>query len=49
MSDAKLDWKANIQQIKSIRNKALNLMRSVSSTELGADQKKLNDDLQIND
>ena len=31
--DPKLDWKAHIQQLKSKYNKALNLMRCVSSTE----------------
>ena len=41
MFDSKLDWKAHIQQLKSKCNKALNLMRSVSSTEWGADQKTL--------
>ena len=39
--DSKLDWKAHIQQLKSKCIKALNLMRSVSSTEWGADQKAL--------
>ena len=39
--DSKLDWKAHIQQLKSKCNKALNLMRSVSSTEWGADQRTL--------
>ena len=39
--DSKLDWKAHIQQLKSKCNKALNLMRSVSSTEWGADHKTL--------
>ena len=41
MFDSKLDWKAHIQQLKSKCNKALNLMRSVSSTEWGADQRTL--------
>ena len=39
--DSKFDWKAHIQQLKSKCNKAPNLMRSVSSTEWGADQKAL--------
>ena len=39
--DSKLDWKAHIQQLRSNCNKALNLMRSVSSTECGAGQKTL--------
>ena len=38
---SKLDWKANIQLLKSKFNKPLNLFRSVSSTELAADQKRL--------
>ena len=37
--DSELDEKAHIQQLKSKYNKALNLMRVVSSTERGADQK----------
>ena len=37
--DSKHDWKAYIQQLKSKCNKSLNLMRSVSSTKWGADQK----------
>ena len=36
--DSKLDWKAHIQKLKSQCNKALNLMRSMSSTEWGAGQ-----------
>ena len=41
MFDSKLERKAHIQHLKSKCNKALNLMRSVSSTEWGADQKTL--------
>ena len=41
MFDSKLDWKAHVQQLKSKCNQALNLMRSVSSTEWGADRKTL--------
>lgn len=39
--DSKLNWKPHIQQLKSKCNKALDLMKSVSSTEWGADQKTL--------
>ena len=39
--DSKLDWKAHVKQFKSKLNKTLNLMRSVTSTEWGADQKTL--------
>ena len=39
--DAKLDLKSHIQQLKSKCNKALNRMRSVSSTEWETDQKTL--------
>ena len=41
MFDSKLDWKDHKLQLKSKCNKAQNLMRSVSSTEWGADQKTL--------
>ena len=41
MFDSKFDWKAHIQQWKSKCNKALNLMRSVSSTDSGAYEKTL--------
>ena len=41
MFNSKLNWKPHIQQLKSKYNKALNLMRSVSSTESGGDQKTL--------
>ena len=41
MFDSKLDWKAHMEQLKSKCNKALNLMRSVSSTKWGADQKTI--------
>ena len=37
--DSKLNCKAHIQHLRYKFNKALNLMRSVSSTEWGADQK----------
>ena len=39
--DSKIDWKAHIQQHKSKFNKARNLMRSVSSTKWGTNQKTL--------
>ena len=39
--DSKLVWKAHIQQLKSICDKALNLMRNVSATEWVADHKIL--------
>ena len=39
--DSKLFWRAHIIKLKSNCNKVLNLIRSVSSTEWGADQKTL--------
>ena len=39
--DSEPDWKADIQQLNSKFNKALNFIRSVGSTEWGADQKTL--------
>ena len=40
MFDSKLDWKVHIQ-LKYKSNKAINPMRSLSSTEWGADQRTL--------
>ena len=39
--DSKLDWKAHVQQLKSKCIKALNIMRSMSSAEWGANRKIL--------
>ena len=39
--ESKLDWKTHLHQLKFNCNKAVNLMRSVSSAESGAGQKAL--------